>query len=107
MKFEFNMDVKGVPTASVTCKFECDADELVTLISDPVYQTLGQKLVNEVSFAPKAQPKQEVDAEELNRLIKLFGKDMEADKKARVAERELINKLMDRVAKIAERTQKF
>lgn len=111
MKFEFSAVVKGVPAAEVKCNLECTAEELVTLISDPVYQGLGQKFINEVSFAPKAQPKQEVDAEELyervNRLIKLFGKDMEADKKARIAERELINKLMDRVAKLAERTQKF
>lgn len=54
MKFEFSMDVKGVPTARVDCKFECTPDELTTLISDPVYQSLGAKFINEVSFAPKS-----------------------------------------------------
>lgn len=52
MKFEFSMDVKGIPSASVKVAFEATNDELITLISDPVYQAIGSKLINEVSFKP-------------------------------------------------------
>lgn len=113
MKFEFSMDVKGVPTARIDCKFECSVDELTVLISDPVYQRLGQKLVEEVSFAPKAEdnhansPATEELCERVNCMLKSFRKDMEADKKAREVQFNIMNKAMDRAAKLAERTQKF
>lgn len=109
MKFEFSMDVKGVPTARVDCKFECSPEELVTLISDPVYQGLGQKFINEVSFAPKA-PKAETNVnsnavvEELcsrvRSILNGFRKEMDTEKKVRETER----KINDMIAK---RTQKF
>lgn len=53
MKFEFSADVKGLPAAQVKCSFECTAEELSIMLSDPVYQQLGKKLVNEVSFKPQ------------------------------------------------------
>ena len=53
MKFNFNMAIKGLPTADIRCEFECSPDELSMLISDPVYQGIGQKLINEVSFKPQ------------------------------------------------------
>lgn len=111
MKFEFKMDVKGVPTASVACAFECSADELVTLISDPVYQKLGQKLVEEISFAPKAEDHASPATEELcSRVISIlngFQKHMEADSKRRDAQFNIMQKAVDRATKFAERTQKF
>lgn len=116
MKFEFSMDVKGIPTASVACKFECTNDELVTLISDPVYQELGQKLIREVSFAPKA-PKAEANVnsnavvEELcgkvNEVLSSIKKEREANAKGRQHERDIVEKLYRRMADVAERTQKF
>lgn len=109
MKFEFALDVKGVPTANVHVALECSAEELVTLISDPVYQGLGQKFINEVSFAPKA-PKAEANVnsnavvEELcskvRSILNGFRKEMDTEKKVRETERK-INDM------IAERTQKF
>lgn len=115
MKFEFSIDVKGIPTAQAHVSFECTNDELVTLISDPVYQELGRKLIREVNFAPKTQPKQEVDTnvvteelcERVNSLLKSFRKDMEADKKARDVQLNIMNRAADRACKAAERTQKF
>lgn len=50
MKFNFSMTVKGLPTADIKCEFECSAEELSMLISDPVYQAIGMKLAEEVSF---------------------------------------------------------
>lgn len=121
MKFNFKMDVKGIPTASVTCEFECSADELVTLISDPVYQKLGQKLVEEISFKPvshepaqqktfKPQPKQDAVEELCNRvnsLVSSLKKEREANAKCRQQERDIAEKLYRRMADVAERTQKF
>lgn len=112
MKFNFSMTVKGLPTADVKCEFECTNEELVTLISDPVYQELGQKLIREVNFAPKAQPKDanstmvELD-KRLNSVLAQVKRELEGDRKAREAQLHLIEKLMDRAAKLAERTQKF
>lgn len=122
MKFEFSMDVKGVPTARVDCKFECSPEELVTLISDPVYQGLGQKFINEVSFAPKAQQVKEPEV----RVLKTFKPQPKQDtsavveelcsrvnsllasiKKEREAERKAMQVHMDIMHKAAERTQKF
>ena len=116
MKFSFNMAIKGLPTADVKCEFECSADELTVLISDPVYQKLGQKLVEEVSFAPKAQPeKPEVNpdigaiAEELcervNCMLKSFRKEMEADKKVRDTQLKIMHNEADRVCKLVERNK--
>ena len=116
MKFEFSMDVKGVPTARVDCKFECSPEELVTLISDPVYQGLGQKFINEVSFAPKA-PKAEANVnsnavvEELcnrvNGLVSSLKKEREAYEKLRQTEREVVSELNRQITKLAERNSKF
>lgn len=58
MKFNFKLDVKGVPTANCSCEFECSPDELSIMLSDPVYQELGAKLINEVSFKPKTESHQ-------------------------------------------------
>lgn len=114
MKFEFSMDVKGVPTANVNCKFECSPDELVTLISDPVYQELGQKLIREVSFAPKTESHPEAAnttvAElcgKVNSLLSSLKKEREANAKCRQQERDIAEKLYRRMADVAERTQKF
>lgn len=117
MKFNFNMAIKGLPTADIHCEFECSPDELSMLISDPVYQKLGQKLVEEVSFAPKEpevrvlktfkpQPKQDTSAvvEELcSRVNSLLA----SIKKEREAERKAMQVHMDIMHKAAERTQKF
>ena len=53
MKFEFSAVVKGVPAADVKCNIECTAEELSVMLSDPVYQKLGEKLISEVSFKPQ------------------------------------------------------
>jgi hypothetical protein len=50
MKLEFSMTSKVNPAADVKVSFDCSAEELSVIISDPVYQALGQKLVQEVSF---------------------------------------------------------
>jgi hypothetical protein len=50
MKFELNLAVKAVPMADCHISLECSPDELGMLLSDPVYQKLGQKLAEEVSF---------------------------------------------------------
>ena len=49
MKFEFSMDVKGVPTTQVRCNLECTTDELSIMLSDPVYQEIGKALVAKLS----------------------------------------------------------
>ena len=50
MKFSFKMDVKGIPTASVSIDIEGTNDEIITFISsDPVYQEFSKKLIEEVS----------------------------------------------------------
>ena len=41
----------------VNFEFSCTEQETAMLIQDPVYQALGMKLVNEISFKP--QPKQQ------------------------------------------------
>lgn len=118
MKFNFNMTVKGLPTADIKCEFECTNDELVTLISDPVYQELGRKLISEVSFAPKAQPKQqEVDASSvmaeldkrvnsvLSSVLSQVKRELDADRKARETSLHITEKLMDRASKLAERNK--
>ena len=121
MKFEFSMDVKGVPTARIDCKFECSPDELVTLISDPVYQGIGQKLINEVSFKPvshepaqqktfKPQPKQAAIEElcnKVNSLLASLKKEREMNEKLRQTERAVCENFNRHMAKVAERTQKF
>ena len=53
MKFEFTAAVKAVPMADVHCTFECSTEELSIMLSDPVYQKLGEKLVSEISFKPQ------------------------------------------------------
>jgi hypothetical protein len=58
MKLEFSLTVKAVPTASINISIDCNADELSIMLSDPVYQELGAKLINEVSFAPKQEKSQ-------------------------------------------------
>ena len=50
MKFEFSAVVKGVPAAEVKCNLECTEGELSVMLSDPVYQELGRKIIQEVSF---------------------------------------------------------
>lgn len=56
MKFEFSMAVKAVPTADVRLSLDCSAEELSILLSDPVYQELGRKIIQEVSFKPQQRP---------------------------------------------------
>lgn len=58
MKFEFSLTVKAVPTADCHLSIDCNADELAIMLADPVYQELGAKLVNEISFAPKQEQSQ-------------------------------------------------
>lgn len=117
MKFEFALDVKGVPTANVHVALECSAEELVTLISDPVYQGLGQKLINEVSFKPldrepaQQQPKTtdtmaELD-KRLNSVFSQIKRELDADRKARDVQLHIVEKLMDKASKLAERNSKF
>lgn len=111
MKFEISLDVKGVPTANVHVALECSADELVTLISDPVYQKLGQKMVEEVSFAPAQSNKAEAKTEELlnrvNGLVSSLKKEREAYEKLRHTEREIVSELNRQIMKLAERNSKF
>ena len=115
MKFNFKLDVKGVPTANCSCEFECSPDELVTLISDPVYQELGKKLINEVSFKPldrepaQQQPKTtdtmaELD-KRLNSVFSQIKREMDADRKARDVQLHIVEKLMDKASKLAERNK--
>lgn len=116
MKFNFKLDVKGVPTANCSCEFECSPDELTILISDPVYQELGKKLINEVSFKPlDREPAQQKTksadtvAELCNRVNSLLAslkKEREMNEKLRQTEREVVSELNRRMADIA-RTQKF
>ena len=112
MKFEFSMDVKGVPTANVHVALECSADELVTLISDPVYQQLGKKLAEEVSFKP-VQPKTESHPEvaelcgKVSSLLSSLKKEKEMNEKLRQTEREVVSELNRRITQVAERMQKF
>lgn len=117
MKFEFALDVKGVPTANVHVALECSAEELVTLISDPVYQGLGQKFINEVSFKPlDREPAQQkaksVDTvEELcNRVSSLLSslkKEREMNEKLHQTEREVVSELNRQITRLAERNSKF
>lgn len=123
MKFEFALDVKGVPTANVHVALECSAEELVTLISDPVYQGLGQKFINEVSFKPldhePAQQKtfkpqhqpSDVTVEELDKklqsVLTQVKRELDSDRKGRETALHIIEKLMDKASKLAERNSKF
>lgn len=125
MKFEFNMALKAVPSANVTCAFECNADELSLMLADPVYQELGAKLIREVSFAPKAQPKQEVDADrngaqqaksadtiselcnKVNAMLASLKKEREANAKCRQQDLHIAEKLYRRMEDMAERNSKF
>lgn len=115
MKFNFNMTVKGLPTADIKCEFECSAEELVTLISDPVYQGLGQKFINEVSFKPldhepaHQQPKTtdtmaELD-KRLNSVFSQIKRELDADRKAHDVQLHIVEKLMDNASKLAERNK--
>ena len=67
MKFNFKMDVKGVPNATVACEFECSVEELSVMLSDPIYQGLGEKLIAEISFAPKSHDDRKQDHRNGNR----------------------------------------
>ena len=58
MKFEFSLTVKAVPMADCHLSIDCNAEELAIMLADPVYQALGAKLVNEISFAPKQEQSQ-------------------------------------------------
>jgi hypothetical protein len=55
MKLELNLAVKAVPSVDINISIDCSADELSIMLSDPVYQALGMKLVQEVSFKPQKQ----------------------------------------------------
>ena len=61
MKFEFSLTVKAVPMADCHLSIDCNAEELAIMLSDPVYQALGAKLVDEISFAPKQEQSQKAD----------------------------------------------
>lgn len=104
MKFNFKLDVKGVPTASCACEFECSPDELTILISDPVYQELGKKLINEVSFKPSDVTVEELD-KKLNSVLTQVKRELDSDRKARETALHIIEKLMDRASKLAERNK--
>lgn len=90
MKFELNLAVKAVPMADVHLTIECNAEELSIMLSDPVYQELGQKFIREVNFAPKAQHHQnhstnhgKANGNQLNDHFEHMRKVYEADRKAR------------------------
>lgn len=62
MKFEFSLTVKAVPMADCHLSIDCNAEELAVMLADPVYQALGAKLINEISFKPQSeQQKQQND----------------------------------------------
>lgn len=107
MKFNFKMDVKGVPTANLSCEFECTPDELVTLISDPVYQGLGQKFINEVSFKPVSHEpaQQKTSKPQPKDVLSQVKQELDSDRKAREVQLHVIEKLMDKVSRLAERNK--
>ena len=111
MKLEFSAVVKGVPAAEVKCNLECTAEELSVMLSDPVYQELGKKLINEVSFKPVQQKQAEDTVSELcnrvNGLVSSLKKEREAYEKLRQTEREVVSELNRQITKLAERNSKF
>lgn len=89
---------------------------ILEIIENPAVQRLINKFTEEVNFKPVAhksaqQPKTADTMAELDkRLNSVFSqvkRELDSDREAREAERQLIEKLMNRASKLSERNSKF
>jgi len=67
---EIKINAKFPGHGDVNFEFSCTEQETAMLIQDPVYQALGMKLVNEISFKP--QPEQQKHNENLRRQMEVM-----------------------------------
>lgn len=89
MEIKFKVDT---PAAKVDFEFSCSEAETQLLVNDPVYQALGMKLVNELSFKSQSeQQKQHNHRQQPNDRFDNFRRTMEAEVKHQANHNKAVN----------------
>ena len=114
MKLEFSLTSKVNPSAEMKLGIDCSAEELSVIISDPVYQALGMKLAQEVSFKRERndinQARPNRGNQQPNDRVDALRKVVETEHKCQAHHNEAVDKaisnLQDHVSKMLDRIVK-